>query len=122
ISTVESGISTVESGTTVVEFSTTVVKFSTSVLLMRINRNQSRRRLFTSSPSVVRIRKGKFIFAIASNSIRSNLNAQNRLFLLHFRTSVSSTIVLYCMAWKTWVISEDWKKLIWISEAVIAKD
>ncbi|KAH0650276.1 hypothetical protein KY284_030188 [Solanum tuberosum] len=64
--TVESGTTTVESGTTVVEFSTTVVKFSTSVLLMRRKRNQSRRRLFTSSPSAVRIRIGKFIIAIAS--------------------------------------------------------
>ncbi|KAG5617544.1 hypothetical protein H5410_017368 [Solanum commersonii] len=157
----ESGISKVKSGTTVVEFSTTIVKFSTSVLLMRIKRNQSRQHLFTSSPSIVRIRIGKFIIAIASYSIRSNLNDSNQtsycgvrflisylkakylrdlcirnqdyIFMLPPRqsflwilqqekhctliTSVFSTIVLYCMAWKTWVTSEDWKKLIWISEA-----
>ncbi|KAG5575800.1 hypothetical protein H5410_055934 [Solanum commersonii] len=86
---VESGISTVESGTMVAEFSTTVVKFSTSVLLMRIKRNQSRRCLFTGSPSAVRIRIGKFIIAIASYS-----NCTTMAFGLYLHAATETKLVV----------------------------
>ncbi|KAH0705579.1 hypothetical protein KY290_010269 [Solanum tuberosum] len=52
-----------EISTTAVEFGTAAAEFSTSVLLMRRMTNQSRRRLFTSSPSAVCIHISEFIIA-----------------------------------------------------------
>uniref|UniRef100_A0A0V0GNB3 Putative ovule protein n=1 Tax=Solanum chacoense TaxID=4108 RepID=A0A0V0GNB3_SOLCH len=52
-----------EISTTAVGFGTAEAEFSTSVLLMRRMTNQSRRRLFTSSPSAVCIHISEFIIA-----------------------------------------------------------